>query len=273
MCKSKLNGGMGFQNLQAFNLAMLAKQGWRLLSNPHSLVARIYKAKYYPHGDVLNSKLGSNPFYAWQSIFNSLDVIRRGTRWRVGNGRRIHIWEDKWLPTPSTYKVISPARPFYDILMVFALIDTETRRWNADLVRSLFLPFEANTVINMPLSYNLPKDKIIWVGNRRGEFTVKSAYYFALKVVETNEEGECSRGDVRAPLWKRMWHLKIPAKIRIFAWRACMNALPTRMNLYRREVNLDVLCPMRDQEAESIAHSLLLCNSLRQVWNIWEDCQ
>ena len=65
MCKSKLNGGMGFRNLQAFNLAMLAKQGWRLLSNPHPPVARIYKAKYYPYGDVLNSKLGSNPFYAW----------------------------------------------------------------------------------------------------------------------------------------------------------------------------------------------------------------
>ena len=27
MCKSKLQGGMGFCNLKAFNLAILAKQG------------------------------------------------------------------------------------------------------------------------------------------------------------------------------------------------------------------------------------------------------
>ena len=58
---------MGFRNLQAFNLAMLAKQGWRLLMNPNSLVARVYKAKYYPHGDVLNASLGSRPSYAWRS--------------------------------------------------------------------------------------------------------------------------------------------------------------------------------------------------------------
>ena len=158
MCKSNLNGDMGFRNLQAFNLAMLAKQGWRLISNPHFLVAHIYKAKYYPHGFVLNSKLGCNPSYAWRSIFNSLEVIRRGTRWRVANGRQIHIWEDKWLPTPTTYKVISPSHLFDDFPMVSAPIDVETRRWKVDLVRSLFLPFEAKTILNMPLSYNLPKD-------------------------------------------------------------------------------------------------------------------
>ena len=39
LCKSKLKGGIGFRNLQAFNLAMLAKQGWRFLSNPQSLIA------------------------------------------------------------------------------------------------------------------------------------------------------------------------------------------------------------------------------------------
>ena len=95
MCKSKLNGGMGFRNLQAFNLAMLAKQGWRLILNPNSLVAQIYKARYYPHSDIFRAKLGSSLSYAWRSILNGLKVGKRGTRWRVGNGNWIHIWEDK----------------------------------------------------------------------------------------------------------------------------------------------------------------------------------
>ena len=43
MCRAKLNGGMGFRNFQAFNLAMLAKQGWRLLSNPDSFAPKFLK--------------------------------------------------------------------------------------------------------------------------------------------------------------------------------------------------------------------------------------
>lgn len=139
-------------------------------------MARIYKAKYFPHGDVINSKLESNPSYAWRSIFNGLEVIRKGTRWRVVNGRLIHIWDDKWQPTPTTYKVISPPRMLGDYPMVSALIDPDTRRWKAGLMRALFLPFEASIILNIPLSHNLPEDKVIWVSNKKGDFTVKSAY-------------------------------------------------------------------------------------------------
>ena len=104
--------------------------------------------------------------------------------------------------------------------MVSALIDKETRRWKTDLVKSLFLPFEANTILNIPLSYSLPDDKIIWMENKKGDFTVKSAYYIALQVLEINDEGECSSGDYRTALWRRMWYLNIPAKIKKFSWQA-----------------------------------------------------
>ena len=172
--------------------------------NPNSLVAQIYKARYYPHGDVFRAKLGFNPSYAWKSILNGLEVVKRDTRWQVGNDNRIHILEDKWLPTPTTYKIISPPKPFDDYPRVSALIDRDTRRWKADVVRSLFLPFEVSTILNIPLSHNLPEDQIIWVGNKRGEFTMKSAYYIAVRVLDTMEEGESSLGDPRSPLWKKL---------------------------------------------------------------------
>ena len=75
-------------------------------------------------------------------------------------------------PPPSPKK-----KPFDDYPRVSVLINKDTRRWKADVVRSLFLPFEVRTILHIPLSHNLPKDQIIWVGNKKGEFTMKSAYY------------------------------------------------------------------------------------------------
>nr|XP_023891716.1 uncharacterized protein LOC112003738 [Quercus suber] len=159
MCSSKTNGGMGFRNLQAFNLAMLAKQAWRILTNPNSLIARVLKARYFPFGDILTATLGSNPSYSWRSIFHSLGVIRMGTQWHVGNGKKVHIWDDKWLPTPTTHKVITPPNNLLTFPMVSSLIDPNTKWWRAEVINTTFLPFEAETILRIPLSRSLPEDK------------------------------------------------------------------------------------------------------------------
>lgn len=44
----KKEGGIGFRDLKAFNLALLAKQAWRIVTRPHSLPSRIFRAKYFP---------------------------------------------------------------------------------------------------------------------------------------------------------------------------------------------------------------------------------
>lgn len=156
--------------------------------------------------------------------------------------------------------------------MVSALIDEDSKRWKVDTLKALFLPFEVETILNILLSNNLPEDKLIWVGNKRGEFSVKSAYYIALNVINPAGCVECSHGESRIPLWKRIWQLKIPPKIRIFTWKACVNALPTMLNLKKRGVNTDGMCPLCGKEGESIPHSLFKCDVVKEVWNQWKDC-
>mgnify|MGYP007071371709 CR=1 FL=1 len=63
LCVPKNQGGMGFRDIHCFNLALLAKQAWRLIDNPDSLCARILRAKYYPEGDLLNATLKKKAKY------------------------------------------------------------------------------------------------------------------------------------------------------------------------------------------------------------------
>ena len=172
---------------------------------------------------------------------------------------------------PTMYKVISPPLQNFDnFLMVSTLIDFDSRRWKVDLVKSLFLPFEARTILNIPISYNLPNDKIIWVGNNRGVFTVKSVYYVALNLMESPKVGECSYNDLRELLWRKLWHLRIPTKIKIFAWRACVDALPTMVNLQKRGIGVSDLCPCCGLEFETLFHSIIKCEVARRVWDNWD---
>ncbi|KAL5577974.1 hypothetical protein UlMin_019673 [Ulmus minor] len=80
MCNSKERGGIGFRDLRCFNQALLAKQGWRLLKKPDSLVTKVLKACYYPSRDILTAKKRSKPSFVWRSIIWGREVIEKGSR-------------------------------------------------------------------------------------------------------------------------------------------------------------------------------------------------
>jgi len=89
--RPKEQGGLGFRDAHAFNMAMLAKLGWRLIQNPESLCAKILRAKYYREGQVLNAKPRTGMSYTWRSILRGLELLKKGVIWRVGNGDSIRI--------------------------------------------------------------------------------------------------------------------------------------------------------------------------------------
>lgn len=91
----------------------------------------------------------------------------------MGNGKLIHIWEDRWLPTPSTYRVVSPPSSALEFPMVSSLIDTDTKWWRVDLLSVAFLPLEADTIRKIPLCHKIPEYKLIWIGNKRATSQLK----------------------------------------------------------------------------------------------------
>lgn len=105
-----------------------------------------------------------------------------------------------------------PPRNTVKYPMVFAFVDQDTRWWKIDTFRATFIPFEVKTILKIPLSFNQPDDSIIWLDNKKGEFTVKSAYHIATKLIDNLEEGESSSGDPRVPLWRNLWCLKLAFK-------------------------------------------------------------
>lgn len=60
LCQRKSEGGIGFRDLHDFNLALLAEQGWRLMTNDSCLMTQVIKATYFEGGNFLNSNLGGN---------------------------------------------------------------------------------------------------------------------------------------------------------------------------------------------------------------------
>lgn len=94
MCMPKSEGGLGFRHLHDFNIALLGKQAWRLVTKAESLVAKVYKARYYPQNSFLTATIGSNPSFVWRSILEAQTVVKGGIACRVGSGASISVLND-----------------------------------------------------------------------------------------------------------------------------------------------------------------------------------
>jgi hypothetical protein len=98
MCSPKFAGGLGFRDIELFNLALLARQAWHILQNPSSLSARILKAVYFPTTDFLEATLGSDPSQVWRALIEGRDTMNQGLIRRIGTGEKTHAWNQNWLP-------------------------------------------------------------------------------------------------------------------------------------------------------------------------------
>ena len=132
-------------------------------------------------------------------------LVREGIRWRVGNGRDISVWGDKWLPSPSTFKVVSPRQFLHQDTKVSELIDMATASWKFDILDALFHPHEAEMIKGILLSSHLLADKLIWAEASNGEFSVKSAYALEMRLAVDANQGTSSDRSQVLLFWNKLW--------------------------------------------------------------------
>ena len=165
---------------------------------------------------------------------------------RIGDGASTKIWEDNGLPRSHARRPIAcliddPPR------LVAALIDHTSSTWNENLVRSVFIPLDAEAILQSPLCTRQVDDFWAWAEERKGVFSVRSAYWMIQRTklgreAWMYEQGGSSDSQVAEQGWTDLWQIRGPSKLKFFLWRLARNSIPTAALLHHMNMSSSVAC-------------------------------
>ncbi|XP_026396896.1 uncharacterized protein LOC113291593 [Papaver somniferum] len=107
--KSKEQGGLGFRDLENFNIALICKLIWKIVTEEEKFKVQILSAKYFKDCSILHlDKLNESCSWIWRGIYRCIGIIKDNSFWSIGCGTKTKIWLDCWVvgldhpPIPST---------------------------------------------------------------------------------------------------------------------------------------------------------------------------
>jgi hypothetical protein len=236
------------------------------LERPESLCARILTTRYYPKGDLLKAKLKPGSSFTSQSVIAGLETFKRRCIWRIGDGAQVNIWEDAWIPTSPSRKLVIPHG---NTLLTKAakIIDPNTGLWDENLVREFFWEVDVNRIIEIPIAPPGMDDFIAWHHTINGFFTVRSAYHVEWDYRFGRQERRAlgvGRSEISL-VWKKLWKLSIPAKVKIFGWRALHGLIPCFGILANQHIITNSGCSVCLVGCEDIMHTLFTCMCAKKI--------
>lgn len=148
-------------------------------------------------------------------------------------------------------------------MIVSSLVCPLSCSWNRAVVCDLLEPRSTSAIFSISLPHLALPDKWIWSLESSSSFSVKSLFWaltprFDLVVLGLDESD-----------WKRLWSLKLHARLKLLLWKVSWNILPTRARLASAlhfSVEDDLLCPLCGYFEESLHHLFLVCSFSRIAW-------
>ena len=88
-----------------------------------------------------------------------------------------------------------------------------------------------NAILSIPLSAHGASDRLIWVASKNEKFLVRSAYRLAQEMSTRGNSPKSSNFATLKKVWRDLWRMHVPNKIKHFAQKACKDILATKENL------------------------------------------
>lgn len=152
---------------------------------------------------------------------------------------------------------------------VAELINPTTGVWDVELVEEVFWEEDAETIRALPVHEGC-ENFLAWHFDDHGRFSVKSAYKVCRAdfLWQQNRAGaQGSSGAGPDPIWRTIWKLKCPGKIKHFFWRLPHNSQPLRSNLVQRGMNIGINCLVCGHNGEDGGHLFFKCRLAKAIWS------
>ncbi|MCH79708.1 ribonuclease H protein, partial [Trifolium medium] len=199
--------------------------------------------------------------------FRDMRAFNEGCYWTIGSGEGVDIWQDNWIHQKGNSSTWSrKPEEHTNYKTVHDVMDTNHNGRNEALIHQLFIPFEAQKILQIPITDKSQPDILTWDGTMDGNYYVKSGYQALMSWSNSSTNGPKNSSKSSDDIWKMLWQLSVPPKHSHFIWRALNNALSVKANLFKKGVRCDPMCPRCFNQVETTHHALFDCVWAKLVW-------
>nr|GEV95019.1 hypothetical protein [Tanacetum cinerariifolium] len=179
VCKPKIEGGLGIRSHDTWNIALISKHLWNLLSFKDSLWVKcvhMYKLKGRSFWDIPN-KEGSS--WIWRRILKVRCLLRDHIVSKIRDGKGTSLWFDNWHLICFLSNFISKRKiHYFGLSLKTKVVDVIDRgKWKWPKVSCD--EFDGLLCINPFVLFEYRIDKIMWRTNsgRHKNFNVSPVWY------------------------------------------------------------------------------------------------
>jgi hypothetical protein len=148
-------------------------------------------------------------------VHEGVQVLKQGLIKRIGTGESTDPWNDQWLPRDGMLRPMAPCRVADPLRRVSEFMDASTASWREERVHQCFLPMDADIILGIPICGRRQEDFWSWHYDRRGRFSVRSAYRMLVATRDRREDwleeraSSSNREEVEKQ-WTSLWQTKVP---------------------------------------------------------------